>query len=111
MCPASLQGKVDPFESSRAAGPGDRARQLALLLPGPCEDRESCLSACPLLFSGLVFAAICGSARTQIGQRGKIFFGPRRRNCPYIECVALEVVTACAGPAAQRLNLEESLRP
>src|SRR5260370_463675 len=33
MCPASLQGKVDRFKSSRAAGPGDRARQLALLSP------------------------------------------------------------------------------
>src|SRR5712671_3699104 len=51
------------------------------------------------------------SALTQIPQVRKIFLGPIRRNCPYIESVALEVVTACARPAAQRLHLEIGLRP
>src|SRR5215470_5888751 len=51
------------------------------------------------------------SALTQIPQGGKIFVSPIRRNCPYVESVALEVVAACARPAAQRLHLEIGLRP
>ena len=42
------------------------------------------------------------SALTQIPQGGKIFLGPIRRNCPYVESVALEVVAACARPARHR---------
>src|SRR5262249_7813900 len=51
------------------------------------------------------------SALTQIRQVGKIFLGPIRRDCPYVESVALEAVAACARPAAQRLDLKIGLRP
>src|SRR5689334_17556801 len=62
--------------------------------------RELFVGMCIVALRGLIRRAR-GSAETQISQGGKIFLGPIRRNCTYIESVAPEVVAACARPAAQ----------
>src|SRR6516165_8547476 len=70
-----------------------------------------CVSNCGGERTATILDALIDLALTQIPQGGEIFLGPIRRNYPYVESVALEVVAACARPAAQRLDLEIGLRP